>query len=235
VFTKSEAFYDAIYSWKDYKRESERLRRLIDTHKRSHGNALLDVAVGTGGHIPYLRDAFTIEGLDLDPRMLDLARARHAGIKFHHGDMLDFDLGRQFDVVVCLFSSIGYVKTAPRLNQAVANMARHICAGGVLIIEPFFSPAAWKPERRAWANFVDQPDLKIARMAVWDIDGSVVSSDFHYLVGTPAGIEHFTERHEMGLFTDEQHRAAFTAAGLDVAYDAEGLMGRGVYIGIRPA
>jgi hypothetical protein len=62
-----------------------------------------------------------------------------------------------------------------------------------------------------------------------------VSSDFHYLVGTPAGIEHFTERHEMGLFTDEQHRAAFTAAGLDVAYDAEGLMGRGVYIGIRPA
>lgn len=233
MFSKSEVLYDAIYSWKDYKQESERLRRLIDTHKRSRGNALLDVAVGT--HIPYLRDAFAIEGLDLDPRMLDLARARHAGIAFHHGDMLDFDLGRQFDVVVCLFSSIGYVKSAPRLSQAVANMARHVCPGGVLVVEPFFSPATWKPERRAWANFVDQPDLKIARMMVWDIEGTVVTSDFHYLVGTPAGIEHFTERHELGLFTDEQHRAAFAAARLDVAYDAEGLMGRGLYIGIRAA
>jgi SAM-dependent methyltransferase len=233
MFTKSEKFYDAIYSWKDYKRESERLRRLIDMHKRSPGNALLDVCCGTGGHVPYLRDGFVIEGVDLDPGMLELARARHPGIAFHQGDMLDFDLGRQFDVVVCLFSSIGYATTAPRLNQAVANMARHVCPGGVLVIEPFFSPTAWKPERLPWANFVDQPELKIARMAVWDIDGAAVSSDFHYLVGTPAGVEHFTERHQMGLFTDEQHRAAFAAAGLTVVHDAEGLMGRGVYIGTR--
>src|SRR5262245_62707801 len=118
--------------------------------------------------------------------MLEVARARHAGIKFHHGDMLDFDLGRQFDVVVCLFSSIGYVRTAPRLNQATANMARHVKAGGVLIIEPFFSPTTWNPERRPRANFVDQSDLKIARMTMWDIEGAVVTSDFHYLVGTPA-------------------------------------------------
>jgi hypothetical protein len=39
----------------------------------------------------------------------------------------------------------------------------------------------------------------------------------------------------MGLFSDEQHRAAIAATGLDVAYDAEGLMGRGVYIGARAA
>jgi SAM-dependent methyltransferase len=233
VFTKSEPFYDAIYRWKDYKRESARLCELIAQHKRSPGNALLDVACGTGGHIPYLRDAFTIEGVDLNGGMLAVARKRHPGIAFHHGDMLDFDLGCRFDVVVCLFGSIGYVKTAARLDRAVANMARHVCPGGVLIIEPFYTPADWKQGRRPCANFVDQPDLKIARIMVWDVEQAIAKSNFHYLVGTPEGIEHFTERHELGLFTDEQNRAAFAAAGLDVVRDAKGLMGRGVYIGTR--
>jgi SAM-dependent methyltransferase len=232
VFTKSESFYDAIYSWKDYAREAARLRELIATPKRSTGSTLLDVACGTGGHIPFLRDAFTVEGLDLDPRMLDVARARHAGIPFHQGDMVDFDLGRRFDVVVCLFSSIGYVKTEQRLNLAIANMARHVLPGGVLVIEPYFSPAVWKSGRQApGANFVDQPELKIARMIVWHTEGTVVRSDFHYLVGTPDGVEHFTERHEMGLFTEEQCRAAFTAVGMTVTLDTEGLMGRGLYLG----
>src|SRR5437879_4646051 len=96
VFTKSEAIYDAVYSWKDYEREALRLRDLIASHKRSPGNALLDVACGTGGHIPHLRQTFGIEGVDLDPGMLEVARARHQKIPFHHGDMVDFDLGRSF-------------------------------------------------------------------------------------------------------------------------------------------
>ncbi|MGP0093428.1 MAG: class I SAM-dependent DNA methyltransferase [Xanthobacteraceae bacterium] len=234
MFTKSEPFYDAIYSWKDYAREAARLRELIAIHKRSAGHTLLDVACGTGGHIPYFRDAFAVEGLDLDPRMLEVARTRHAGIPFHQGDMVDFDLGRRFDVVVCLFSSIGYVKTEQRLRLAIANMARHVEPGGVLAIEPYFSPADWKTGRQApGVNFVDRPELKIARMIVWNTEGTLVSSDFHYLVGTPDGIEHFTERHEMGLFTEEQCRAAFTAARMTVTLDVEGLMGRGLYLGTR--
>jgi hypothetical protein len=38
--------------------------------------------------------------------------------------------------------------------------------------------------------------------------------DFHYLVATSEGVEHFTEHHELGLFTEEEYRAAFMQAGL---------------------
>jgi len=58
---------------------------------------------------------------------------------------------------------------------------------------------------------------------------------FHYLVGTADGVEHFTERHEMTLFSHEEYLTAFDVAGLRAAHDAEGLMGRGLYIGLRPA
>lgn len=232
MFAKSERFYDAIYSWKDYAEEARRLKVLIAAHQRAPGRALLDVACGTGGHVPFLRDDFAYEGLDLDPEMLAIARERNPGIPFHQGNMLDFDLKRQFDVITCLFSSIAYARTPQQLAQATATMARHVRPGGVLIIEPFITPEAWIEGHPA-AIFVDQPDLKIARMNVGTREDDVAILDFHYLVATPAGVEHFSERHELGLFTDAQYQRAFTTAGLDVTHEAEGLMGRGIYIGSR--
>jgi SAM-dependent methyltransferase len=235
MFTKSQRFYDAVYSGKDYAAEAIRLKRYIADHQRSDGRALLDVACGTGGHVPYLRDDFAYEGLDLDPGMLDIARARFPGIPFHQGNMLDFDLKRTFDVVTCLFSSIAYSRTVPGLHKAISNLARHVRPGGVLVVGPFIAPEDWI-SGQPHAVFVDQPDLKLARINVSGVDasGRVAILDFHYLIGTPAGIEQFSERHELGLFTDADYRAAFATAGLPVTFDREGLIGRGQYIGAMP-
>ncbi len=126
MFTKSAAFYDALYAWKDYAGETARLRELIRQHKQTDGTTLLDVACGTGQHLHFLQNGFEVEGLDLDEGLLAIAREKHPGIRFHHADMLRFDLGKQFDVVMCLFSSIGYVQTVPKLRRAVQNMSAHL-------------------------------------------------------------------------------------------------------------
>ena len=234
MFERSAELYDAIYAWKDYAAEAGRLSELVAVHKSSPGNSLLDVACGTGGHFPFLREQFDVEGLDLNEDFVRIARERHPGITIHTGDMVETDLGRQFDVVTCLFSAIGYVKTQDRLDRAVANMARHVAPGGVLIIEPWLSPDTWKGAHQPPSvNIADDPEFKAVRMIVWEQDGTIVSSDFHYLVGTPDGVEHFTERHEVGLFTDEEYCAAFERAGLEVTHDKDGLMGRGLFIGTR--
>ena len=234
VFTKSVAWYDAIYSWKDYARETERLRRLMDQHARRPIATLLDVACGTGQHITHLKPRYAVEGLDLDPEMLSLARRRHPDVTFHQGDMRTFDLGRRFDAVTCLFSSIAYCRSPAELAQAVGSMARHTNPGGLVLVEPFITPEQFKPGHVA-SIFVDRPDLKIARINTASVaDGTAVML-FHYLVGNPDRVEYFTERHEMRLFSDEEYLAAFHAAGLHTAHDPEGLMGRGLYIGARPA
>jgi hypothetical protein len=72
--------------------------------------------------------------------------------------------------------------------------------------------------------------LKIARINLCQREGNVSIFDFEYLVGTPDGIERFTEHHELGLFTVEQYLEAFRAAGLEADHDPEGPMGRGLYI-----
>jgi len=233
VFTKSARFYDAVYGFKDYAGESEQLLGLIEQHKNSKGNALLDVACGTGGHIPYLRKQYQIEGLDLDENMLLVARERFPDILFHQGDMVDFDLGVSFDVITCLFSAIGYAKTGTRMRQAVQCMADHLLPGGMLIIEPWLSPDQWQPGGLHGLNVVE-PDLRITRMNISETRDGLSFVKFHYLVGTAEGIHYFTEEHELGLFSTGSYLDAFESAGLNVTHDPEGLIGRGLFIGVKP-
>jgi SAM-dependent methyltransferase len=234
MFTKSAAWYDAIYAWKNYEREAERLRALIGELARRPVHTLLDVACGTGHHLVHLKAHYAAEGLDLDAGMLATARERHPDVPFHRGDMVEFDLGRVFDVVTCLFSSIAYAKSTSRLQQALSSMGRHVAPGGLVIVEPFIRPEQIIPGHVA-AIFVDQPDLKIARVNLLIVEDGIAVMPFHYLVGTPQGVQSFTERHELGLFSHRDYLEAFRVAGLDVTYDEEGLMGRGLYIGRRDA
>ena len=160
MFSHTAQYYDTIYlAMKDYGAEADTLTAIIHQYRRSIGNRLLDVACGTGLHLSYLKHQFEVEGLDLDEQLLAIARQRNPAIPLHHANMTDFNLGRTFDVVTCLFSAIGYVKTLENLSRAVQCMAQHLPAGGVLLIEPWFTPETWRPGT-VHARFIDEPDLR---------------------------------------------------------------------------
>lgn len=226
--------YDAIYAaqGKDYQNESRLIHEAIEKHKLSPGQRLLDVACGTGGHFQFLKQWYTVTGLDISESMLAVAKKRLPDFTFHQGDMVDFNLADRFDAITCLFSAIGYAKTPEKMEAAISNMARHLNPGGVLVVEPWFSPQQWKVGRPS-AAFVDQKELKIARMNIAEKKGNISIVNFHFLVATPDGVEHFTEHHELGLFTPDQYLAAFKKAGLKVEFDPVGIAGRGLYLGLK--
>ena len=112
-------------------------------------------------------------------------------------------------------------------------MVQHLSTGGVLLIEPWFTPETWRP-RTVHARFIDDPDLKIARINTSFAEGRLSIMDMHYLIGIPEGTEHYVERHELGLFTTEEMRHALTTCGLEVTYDETGVTGRGLYIRAVP-
>jgi ubiquinone/menaquinone biosynthesis C-methylase UbiE len=230
MFTKSAGFYDILYYFKDYGVASRQLHALIQRHN-PNAKTLLDIACGTGKHLEELQKYYRVEGLDINSEMIEIARSRCPEVPLHLGDMVDFSLGRTFDVVTCLFSSIGYVKTVENLERAVANMASHLRPGGLLFVEPWFSLETYWTGR-VTANFVNEPELKIAWMYNSEVKGRLSILNIHYLVGAPQGIEYFTELHEIGLFSNEEYLQTFRKAGLSTFYDAQGLFGRGMYIGI---
>lgn len=234
MFSKSAKFYNALYSsmGKNYMAEAQKVHQFIQEHKRSPGKALLEVACGTGLHASVFREFYQVEGLDLDDEMLAVAKQAYPDVPFHQADMTDFDLGKGFDAITCLFSSIGYVKTTVHLQRAIQTMTNHLLPGGVLVVEPWFTPDQWEGGR-VGALFVDQTDLKICRMSLGEIEESLSILIFHYMVGTPQGVEYFTERHELGLFIQEEYLEAFRKAGLETIHDPEGVDGRGLYIGLK--
>jgi len=234
MFERSAHLYDLLYLkglGKDYAAEATSVAELLPPTTRT----LLDVACGTGLHLEHLATRFECVGVDLDPGMLEVARARCPDVPLHRADMVDLDLGRTFDAVVCLFSSIGYVGTEERLRAAIGSMARHVAPGGMLLVEPWLTPDAWTVGH-PHLLVVDEPDVKIVRASVSDLDDGCSVLEFHYLVVTAGGIEHLTEGHRLALFTWDQYRTAFEAAGLDTTVDETGgPMGRGLLSGRRPS
>ena len=228
-FIDSSELYDAIYSFKDYAREAARLRALIDDAAPG-ARTILDVACGTGEHAKFLKRHYRIDGIDLNDSYLRAARLKNPAGNFTRADLLDFDLGRTYDVVTCLFSAIGIVKTFPRLERAIACMARHVRPGGALIVEPWFTPAQWRPAQ----PFILTGEIgadRVYRLSHSLREGPLSVLLHNYLRATRHGVEHYSERIELGLFTRDEMTWAFEFSGMTVRYDAAGLMGRGLYLG----
>ena len=229
-------YYDAIYDLKLYEYEARCVTNLANKYLSSTGRRLLDVACGTGRHLEYLSGDFYTEGLDTSEDMLAAARRRNPEVTFHRADMTGFHLGRTFDVVTCLFGSLGYVKTLDNLARAVSCMAAHLTPGGMLLIEPWYTPTSWKPET-VHAIFIDKPHLKVARICSCSTDARLAILDVHCLIGTPDRIEHRSERDELGLFEPDEIRACMRDAGLAVAFEEEGIgvSDKGVFVGCSTA
>jgi hypothetical protein len=62
------------------------------------------------------------------------------------------------------------------------------------------------------------------------LSGRTSISTMHYLVGTPDGVESFVDKHELTLFTWDEYRDAFAAAGATVTIREGGPSGRGLVI-----
>ncbi len=230
MFTKSAQYYDLIYaSFKDYPSEAEKIANLI--HKLNpNAQTILDVACGTGEHAKILSEnySYLVDGIDLDENLLEIARQKNPRARFEAADMIDFDLGKKYDIVMCLFSAIGYVRTLENLRKTLVCFRNHLSANGLIIVEPWFAPDNWKPGQ-LHLKTAETDNLKVCRIGITDRVGNLSKLRFEYLIGTPTEIQHETEHHELGLFTVEEMMQSFQNAGLESDYDSTGISGRGLY------
>lgn len=109
---------------------------------------VLEVAVGTGRNLPYYPPDVDLTGVDLSPRMLEIARerlaelGREAVLLEGDAEALPFD-DASFDTVVCALG----LCSIPDNARAVAEMARVLRPGGRLLlldhVGSTFAPLRW--------------------------------------------------------------------------------------------
>jgi len=231
MYSASAQLYDQIYlNFKNYEEEAEKIDALI---KKVHPAAktILDVACGSGEHARYLTEhyGYAVDGLDLEPEFVSIAQHKNQRGRFYHANMIDFQIEKTYDVVLCLFSSIGYVRTSENVVQTLRTFKKHTTTAGLIIVEPWLKPEQWTPGK-LFLNTVEDDKLKICRMSYSERTGNISRINFEYLVGRENGITHLTEVHELGLFTEAEMKACFHTAGLTYDYDPQGLTGRGLYV-----
>jgi SAM-dependent methyltransferase len=231
MFSESAELYDLIYaSFKNYEAETDRLYELL-TRELPGVRTVLDVACGTAEHARLLaeRHGLSVDGIDLDPTFVRIAQHTHPAGRFVVADMCELDLGRRYDVVMCLFSSIGYVRTPDRVTRAIGRFRDHLEPGGVIVVEPWFPPGVMTHGYTS-TDVGERGGLRVVRRARTEIDGRLSRLLFEYDITQNGHTRHASEVHELGLFTLEEMSAAFEANGLVVEYDPKGLIGRGLYV-----
>ena len=230
MYTASAEYYDLIYStFKDYPVETGEIAALL-RRARPDCRTVLDVACGTGEHARLLAaQGFLVDGIDLSPPFVEIAGRKHPAGRFAVADMSDFDLGRRYDAVLCLFSSIGYVRTIDRVASAFRCFRRHLTGRGVLIVEPWLPPGAIDPSLLGHHRG-ESGGVAVDRTSRIEVDGRTSRLIFDYEITDAAGTRHAREVHELGLFTNDELVDAFLQAGFNPEHDPHGLIGRGLYV-----
>ena len=129
---KLARFYDA--AMKDRTETASYIRRLIRQHNPK-ARTLLELACGTGAILKILGKSYDVAGLDLSPQMLSIARKRLPHVRFYRKDMVSFDLGKRFDVVICVFDSINHVLKFTDWQKIFRNARGHLEPDGLFLFD----------------------------------------------------------------------------------------------------
>lgn len=229
-------YYDQIYlKMKDYEAEAKTTEDVIGRFEKRQSRTLLDVGCGTGEHLKCFTRNFQCTGVDIDSNMVKAAKRKVPNARFKVANMINFKLNKRFDVIVCLFSAIGYVKSPNNLAKTLENFHLHLNPEGLAIVEPWVFKKDFKKGFVGLDTYEDD-ELKLARMATSKMVKSQWLVFMHYLLGQKGKIGYFTEIHEMLAADHEDYIQAFEDAGFrEITFVKEGLWNgsRGLFIATK--
>ena len=127
--------YEPLFNLAADRREVSRLLEILELPA---GARVLDCPCGQGRHAHLLAEAgFNVDGLDYSEPLLEVARRRGSGrtLRYTQGDMraLPAKWTGRFDAVVNLFTSFGFFDNPADDRKVLAQFARVLKPGGVLI------------------------------------------------------------------------------------------------------
>lgn len=124
---------------------AERFRAMAARGEDIHGEAtfaiglvapparVLDAGCGTGRIAVRLDElGYAVVGVDVDPTMLDVARAEASGLDWRLGDLATFELGEAFDLVLLAGNIIPLLEPGT-LESVCSRLAAHVSPGGRLV------------------------------------------------------------------------------------------------------
>nr|MDD3720799.1 class I SAM-dependent methyltransferase [Candidatus Gracilibacteria bacterium] len=118
--------------------EVEFLNEQIEKYKgKDKSNiTILETACGTGTVAKEFKKlGYSINGLDINQKMIEIAKTNLDEKDLVLGDMTNFDLGKTFDVLFCNYNSICHLLTWQEWQKFFSMSYKHLKTGGILIFD----------------------------------------------------------------------------------------------------
>jgi hypothetical protein len=113
------------------------------------------------------------------------------------------------------------------LAGTLAAFSGGLAAGGLLILEPWYTPETWQPSQVQVTHHRDTT-MTVVRVAYGHRNGRI---DFRTVIGTTEGLHTFEECYAFTLHTEAVMAAALRAAGFTgVRKEAASGFGRGLWV-----
>jgi SAM-dependent methyltransferase len=211
------ALYDEIFAEKPYGEEARFVHELVG----APGGTLLDVACGTGRHAAAFAElGYTVTATDFNDELLAVGRAAVGDrVRFVRGDMRDLAIdGGPFDVVTCLFDSIGYAGDNVAVVETLRSLGRVSAPGGSIAVEFLHAAAILRGAEMTRVRRVHLQDGRsLLRISETRLDVERMSMDVRYelvALGADGSVERSDEAQTNRFFSVPEITSLAHAAGL---------------------
>jgi SAM-dependent methyltransferase len=135
-----EGFYHSWAPAERFQRAEREVDFIVEALGLQAGADVLDLCCGEGRHaIELARRGYRMSGLDLSALHLRLARqaAKEAGasVRWYRADMRDIPWEGDFDAVINIFTSFGYLESDEEDFKVLAGVARALKPGGRFLLD----------------------------------------------------------------------------------------------------
>ncbi len=152
---------------------NEIMNAIVDGAGVDAGKSVLDVACGTGVMFPYyLERGALVTGIDISPKMVELARKKFPEIPIACGDVERYPFKEKFDAVV-IHNAFPHFDNPERL---IKNLTPLVKQGGTLSVAHSLSREALHRHHNECAGSVSIPLLDENELA------SLLAKDFYVTV-----------------------------------------------------
>lgn len=133
-------YYDALTGNVDYAARADYFDRLMQTHLRSPGRVLLDLACGTGTMAEEMaKRGYDVIGVDYSCGMLSRAMDKKMEnglpIQYVQQDMRELSLCGTVDLTLCTLDSLNHLPDFAAVQQVFARVAAATESGGLFLFD----------------------------------------------------------------------------------------------------
>jgi SAM-dependent methyltransferase len=152
----------------------------------ARGGRALELGIGTGRiALPLASRGVHLEGIDASQAMLDRLAVKPGGssIPVRIGDFADVEVDGDFQLIYVVFNTFFGLLDQEDQVRCFANVARHLTADGVFVIEAFVpDPTLYDRGQRLSATRVETERVQLDASRI-DVAAQRVTSQ-HILIGT---------------------------------------------------